>query len=46
MHGNGKQTWPDGRSYNGQYDHDKKQGLGTFVWPDGRKYHGAWENGK
>ena len=46
MHGTGKFTWPDGRSYEGAYDMDKKEGNGVFIWPDGKKYVGLWHDGK
>jgi len=46
MHGKGKITWTDGRSYEGDYVDDKKHGFGTFTWSDGRKYIGMWEKGK
>jgi hypothetical protein len=32
MHGKGKFTWPDGRSYIGEYCEDKKHGYGVFTW--------------
>lgn len=55
MHGRGKTSWPDGRSYEGEYknyfnlfsyEDDKKHGTGTFIWSDGRKYIGEWKKGK
>ncbi len=46
MHGKGKLVWVDGRSYDGEYEYDKKYGYGTFTWPDGRKYSGYWKDGK
>lgn len=39
MHGKGVYTWKDGRKYDGDYKHDKKDGYGTYKWADGRKYH-------
>merc|ERR1719191_633068 len=39
-------TWPDGRSYVGQYRAGKRHGVGTFSWPDGRQYEGQYSNGK
>ena len=38
--------WADGRSYEGQYVDDKKQGSGKYTWPDGRYYDGDWQDGK
>ena len=46
MHGRGLFTWADGRTYDGEYYDDKKQGYGVFTWPDGRRYEGYWLNGK
>ena len=52
MHGFGKITWADGRSYEGEYINDKKQGnlfilgYGIFTWPDGRRYKGSWKKGR
>jgi hypothetical protein len=40
MHGKGEYKWKDGRSYDGDYLHDKKHGMGTYTWADGRKYVG------
>ena len=46
MNGKGVFTWTDGRSYNGEYVNDKKEGWGVFIWPDGRKFEGYWLGGK
>merc|ERR1712062_556200 len=46
MHGIGTFTWPDGRTYSGDYHFDQKHGKGTFRWPDGRVYCGEWKDGK
>lgn len=52
MHGQGKLTWPDGRSYKGNFVNDIKEGQGLFIWPDTnnknkfRSYNGSWKNGK
>lgn len=46
MHGMGVHTWEDGRSYEGEYYHDKKHGFGKYRWPDGRLFEGNWLNGK
>lgn len=42
MSGYGITTWIDGRTYEGEFQDDKKHGFGTFTWPDGRKYKGNW----
>lgn len=39
-------TWEDGKSYEGEYVDDKKEGYGVFIWPDGKKYEGYWKDGK
>ena len=46
MHGKGKLSWADGKTYEGDYRDDKKEGFGTFIWADGRKYVGGWRDGK
>ena len=46
MHGNGIYKWPDGRTYEGEYKYDKKDGFGIFKWNDGRIYKGYWKDGK
>ena len=46
MNGHGTFTWPDGRTYVGDFVDDKKEGNGNFTWPDGRTYEGGWKNGK
>jgi hypothetical protein len=46
LHGQGVYTWPDGRSYVGEYRLDKKHGVGIYSWPDGKKYDGQWSDGK
>ena len=44
--GDGKEEWPDGSSYNGQYKEGKKNGKGIFVWFDGSKFEGDFVNNK
>jgi len=46
MHGEGKFIWPDGRYYDGSYQHDKKEGQGTFVWANAKEYEGNWFNNR
>jgi len=36
--GTGTQTWPDGRRYVGDFEHDAMQGKGKAVFPDGTVY--------
>jgi len=46
MHGKGKMIWPDGRSYDGEFSEDKRNGQGIMHWPDGSEFNGRWVNGK
>ena len=46
MNGRGKLTWPDGRKYEGNFEDDKRHGVGTYWWKDGRVYRGMWEKGQ
>merc|ERR1719345_164427 len=46
MHGSGRFEWPDGTSFEGKYEHDKKNGPGLFAWPGGSKSIGIWKDGK
>jgi hypothetical protein len=46
MNGKGHTVWPDGKSYDGSYLDDKKDGFGIFIWENGKKYEGEWQNGK
>ena len=44
--GQGKQTYPDGIMYKGEWKDGEKHGQGTDTQPDGSKYVGEWKNGK
>jgi len=46
MHGKGVYRWSDGRSYEGEYYMDRKEGYGIYTWADGRTYTGYWKEGK
>ena len=46
MEGRGIETWADGRRYEGDFKHGKKDGEGTFYWPSGQTYIGSWRSGK
>jgi hypothetical protein len=46
MEGRGKETWEDGRRYDGDFKNGKKDGEGVFEWPNGTKYIGSWKSGK
>ena len=41
--GHGKETWPDGACYEGEYKNGKKSGKGLFKWPDGSQYDGFFQ---
>jgi len=45
MHGSGVYAWADGRRYQGEYKHDKKDGFGVYMWADGRCHYGMWKDG-
>jgi len=38
--GSGRQEWPDGASYEGDYKHGLKHGMGRFAWTSGAAYEG------
>jgi hypothetical protein len=44
QNGKGRETWPDGAMYEGDYLMGKKHGHGTFIWSDGSYYQGAFIN--
>ena len=44
--GKGKETYPDGASYDGDWIEGKWEGVGTFRWADGRVYVGEFKNDK
>jgi hypothetical protein len=46
IHGLGKYQWPDGRTYEGEYKDDQKEGFGVYTWSDGKMYRGYWSEGK
>lgn len=46
MNGRGTLSWPDGKSYEGEFVDDKRDGAGLFKWGDGKVYEGQWKNGK
>jgi hypothetical protein len=45
MHGQGLYKWPDGKSYNGEFKFDKKDGYGIYTWADGKRYEGNFVEG-
>lgn len=44
-HGQGVQTWPDGRRYEGEFQEGYKTGKGAKVWPNGARYEGNFKLG-
>lgn len=45
-HGQGKYTWPNGLTYEGEYKEDKKNGFGKFTYANGDTFEGTFDNGK
>jgi len=46
MNGQGKDTYPDGTKYVGEYKDGKRHGQGTFTHTDGGKFVGEWKDGR
>ena len=40
----GIETWKDGTVYIGEFQDNKKNGIGMYRWPDGTIYSGEWKN--
>ena len=38
--GEGKYTYADGSTYEGQWLDNKINGFGSYLWADGRKFYG------
>ena len=45
-HGYGIYTYPDGKSYKGQWAFGKQHGEGIFITPQGAQRKGIWHEGK
>ena len=43
--GTGVMTWPDGRTYTGQFLNGEMDGRGKMTWPDGKVQDGSWQHG-
>merc|ERR1712136_511087 len=41
-HGFGIYSWPGGRVYDGQWEHDLKTGFARFTFADGGVHQGDW----
>ena len=41
-HGKGKTVYPNGDTYEGEYDKGKRQGYGVYSFSDGERYEGQW----
>lgn len=39
-------TYPDGTTYDGEWDGNNRHGFGVWVRPDGTRYEGEWKNNK
>ncbi len=39
-------TYPDGTTYDGDWQDGKRHGYGTWIRPDGTKYEGEWKDDK
>ncbi len=46
VNGYGKETYPDGKQYEGEFVNGLPEGKGTMKWPDGERYEGQWKNGQ
>jgi hypothetical protein len=46
MHGKGEYTWKDGKTYKGDFKHDKREGNGEMIWASGKSYQGEWVKGE
>ena len=40
----GVETYKDGTLYIGEFQNNKKEGVGMYRWPDGTIYYGEWKN--
>lgn len=46
MNGQGKVIWKNGKSYEGNFVDDIREGYGVYKYDDVKKYEGMWKNGK
>jgi hypothetical protein len=45
-HGKGKETKPNGDSYDGEWENNLPHGYGIRLFADGRKWEGTWKKGQ
>ena len=45
-HGKGKQIWPCGAIYEGDWVNGRMHGQGVYKYPNGIIYDGGWNKGK
>ena len=45
MQGRGKETFPNGSRYEGNFVDGDYSGLGAFTWADGLVHEGEWADG-
>lgn len=43
MSGFGKYTWPDGKVYEGNWEHNKTRGHGVLTTADGKRHEGIFK---
>ena len=46
MHGEGKIVYPNGKTFEGTFQHDKKHGKGKITYKSGSILEGQWVLGK
>jgi len=44
--GHGRYVWPDGKTYDGEWDKNKMDGRGLLKWADGKQYEGQFVSDK
>jgi hypothetical protein len=44
MSGHGRQTFPDGETYDGEFLNGHRNGLGVYKWSNGAQYVGDFVN--
>lgn len=44
--GKGIMTYPDGTTYNGEWEDNKRHGQGIYTYRNGDYYDGEWKEGR